>query len=390
LSEVKEKLAMAKPQQLNQAQTLDQLNRYMLMASARNKDAARVRAEWQSWFDALGWHERNVDPRVLIVGKACCVRFIACNGSSFGAERRTLRQGMTGDDVKAMQTIVGATSDGHFGPGTARAVVVWQKKNGLTADGVFGPASWAKSDSAGITDADRQKVLGLVGLTTAQSIADAQSPAATSVAPAQQDAPVAIVPSTAVAHPTIRLHSAGDSVKEWQGILGLNKDGHFGPATEKATKTFQASHRIKADGVVGPKTWMAAYSANTAMTNVAQPGVVIDSTGTLPPAMAPTTKEALAAPAGAAVMARPIGQPIKPSLIERLLHRSPKTAPSTDAILNSPSTNGHPGDFVGRASVSYWNPLTWRPVAQVLGVLFVGGSAVAISRETKHSKRASR
>jgi len=34
-------------------------------------------------------------------------------------------------------------------------------------------------------------------------------------------------------------------------------DGVFGPACEKAVRTFQESKRIAVDGVVGPKTWVA-------------------------------------------------------------------------------------------------------------------------------------
>jgi peptidoglycan hydrolase-like protein with peptidoglycan-binding domain len=384
---------MANPRtsrQLNQAQKLDQLNRYMITTSARNQDAARCRAEWAAWYDSLGWHERHMDPRIFVVGKERCIRFIACNGSSFGAERRTLRQGMTGDDVKTMQGIVGmSVRDGNFGPQTYKAVVNWQKANNLTPDGVFGPASWAKADSAssdgGITDADRERILGLVGLTAQHSAQQATGTAPTPVVPTVivENKPQP-VPSTAVAHPTIRLGSRGDAVKEWQGILGLTKDGNFGPATERATKAFQTSHRLTADGIVGPKTWMAAYSSYASTTNVAPPGAVVDSTGTLPPAMAPTTSQALYAPVGAPVMVRPIGAPIKPSLIERILGRAPKTAPPTSAVLSSSATDGSHGTFVQSASVVAWNPLTWPPVAQVLGVLFVGGGAVAISRKTKH------
>lgn len=57
---------------------------------------------------------------------------------------RTLRKGMTGDDVAKMQKAIGATADGDFGPGTLVAVKKWQKLNGLVADGIVGPATQAK------------------------------------------------------------------------------------------------------------------------------------------------------------------------------------------------------------------------------------------------------
>lgn len=54
---------------------------------------------------------------------------------------RTLKLGMTGDDVKAMQIALGVPADGSFGPKTKSAVVAFQLSKGLVADGVFGPAS---------------------------------------------------------------------------------------------------------------------------------------------------------------------------------------------------------------------------------------------------------
>ena len=45
--------------------------------------------------------------------------------------------------VKFVQSVVGATVDGVFGPGTERSVKSWQNANNLTADGLVGPATWA-------------------------------------------------------------------------------------------------------------------------------------------------------------------------------------------------------------------------------------------------------
>lgn len=56
----------------------------------------------------------------------------------------TVRVGSRGETVKAVQTKLGLTADGAFGPGTERAVKEWQAKNGLVADGIVGPKSLAK------------------------------------------------------------------------------------------------------------------------------------------------------------------------------------------------------------------------------------------------------
>ena len=67
------------------------------------------------------------------------------NGTSSGFYNsfinRTLKRGMTGEDVKRLQEFLGLMADGKFGPGTAAKVLEWQLQNGLKADGSFGPAS---------------------------------------------------------------------------------------------------------------------------------------------------------------------------------------------------------------------------------------------------------
>src|SRR3989344_5072338 len=55
----------------------------------------------------------------------------------------TLRVGSTGVQVQCLQTIVGATADGKFGPMTKAAVMAWQSGRGLVADGVVGPLTRA-------------------------------------------------------------------------------------------------------------------------------------------------------------------------------------------------------------------------------------------------------
>ena len=55
-----------------------------------------------------------------------------------------LKNGSKGEDVKQLQTLLGLTADGSFGPGTEAKVKAWQAANGLTADGIVGDGTWSK------------------------------------------------------------------------------------------------------------------------------------------------------------------------------------------------------------------------------------------------------
>jgi putative chitinase len=55
-----------------------------------------------------------------------------------------LKEGSRNPTVALVQEKLGIASDGIYGPGTARAVKRWQKKNNLVADGIVGPNTIAK------------------------------------------------------------------------------------------------------------------------------------------------------------------------------------------------------------------------------------------------------
>lgn len=55
-----------------------------------------------------------------------------------------LKIGSKGEDVKKLQTKLGLSADGSFGPGTEKAVKKWQIDNDLAADGIVGEGTWNK------------------------------------------------------------------------------------------------------------------------------------------------------------------------------------------------------------------------------------------------------
>jgi predicted chitinase len=72
----------------------------------------------------------------------------ASGGSAPAYPGTALRQGSSGASVKTMQQRLKDLGyslgvDGSFGPGTAKAVIAFQQKNGLGKDGVVGPNTWA-------------------------------------------------------------------------------------------------------------------------------------------------------------------------------------------------------------------------------------------------------
>ena len=72
---------------------------------------------------------------IMVVGFAA----VSVNSASADCTiTTTLRAGSVGAEVSCLQTIIGATADGKFGPMTKAAVMAWQAGHGLVADGVVG------------------------------------------------------------------------------------------------------------------------------------------------------------------------------------------------------------------------------------------------------------
>jgi zinc D-Ala-D-Ala carboxypeptidase len=100
----------------------------------------------------------------LVVGASAIVAPVLLSGSASAyGWTRTLRQGMTGADVKELQIRVAGFAaasashtrvaiDGDFGPGTLAAVRRFQSAYGVTADGVVAASTQAKLNALESSD----------------------------------------------------------------------------------------------------------------------------------------------------------------------------------------------------------------------------------------------
>ncbi len=146
----------------------------------------------------------------------------------------TLRKGMRGDAVKAMQERLeelGYYDDecsGYFGNNTFEAVKAFQKRNGLEVDGIAGPATLKKLDSS-----------------------SARKAAATSNDDNKADAKD---------DDTLRPGDSGSAVRALQtrlralGYFNHSVDGKYDSQVTEAVKAFQRRNGLTADGIAGAKT----------------------------------------------------------------------------------------------------------------------------------------
>lgn len=83
--------------------------------------------------------------KCLIAIKTCSSNSEVGCGNPNSKIKRILKVGTKGEDVKILQSLLGVTADGSFGPMTKAKVIEWQAQNGLKADGLFGSQSAAKA-----------------------------------------------------------------------------------------------------------------------------------------------------------------------------------------------------------------------------------------------------
>ena len=126
----------------------------------------------------------------------------------------------------------------------------------------------------------------------AQAVDDAKSGAWKD--PDKQQAAARPAPQGADYNQIMKRGSRGEGVKELQRNLGMTGDeidGIFGPATEKAVRTFQQNSGAKVDGIVGPETRaMIEKYANSPDQDTTQVDVDRPAKNTPAPGAAPAQK----------------------------------------------------------------------------------------------------
>lgn len=171
------------------------------------------------------------------------------------APTRILRPGMSGDDVKSVQSRLKAlgyytgTVDGNYGTGTMAAVASFQLRNNLSADGVAGKRTYKK-------------------LYSSDALSAISTPTST--------------PTTGVTRPTRLLYSGctGDDVKSVQqrlkdlGYLTDKVDGKYGANTVAAMCAFQLRNGLTGSGNGDTATYTILYSVNA----ITAEGKQVDST----------------------------------------------------------------------------------------------------------------
>lgn len=157
---------------------------------------------------------------------------------------RTLRLGMEGDDVAAVQRRLkelgyySKTVDGQYGSGTVTAVKAFQGRNGLKVDGVCGEDTIEAIYSDDAIDAGSS-------ITTPPAASTTEKPTR-----------------------TLKKGDSGNDVISVQnrlkalGYYTIKVDGQYGSGTVSAVKYFQARNGLTVDGKVGKQTVAVLYSAS--------------------------------------------------------------------------------------------------------------------------------
>ena len=180
-----------------------------------------------------------------------------------GTTSTNLRVGSSGDDVRDVQSFLGISADGQYGPQTRQAVMDFQRAQGLQVDGIVGDQTMSAirrqqtqrgRSASGGRPANESVELSAKELAHIASIMEA---------PNSPGPNVEVGRSSALNAGILRRGSSGDEVRQIQQLLvdrgydlgPAGVDGQFGRATERAIRDFQTQRGLTVDGIVGRQTF---------------------------------------------------------------------------------------------------------------------------------------
>lgn len=156
------------------------------------------------------------------------------------ALRPSLRRGAKGHSVRALQELLNASrelrglpkisEDGAFGGETERALREFQREHGISPSGEADDATWATLGGEDVVVATPEPT-------------DYQSSP--------------LLRRGHKGEPVRALHYLLNQHREAEGRPVLERDGDFGPATERALREFQREQGLPESGVTDPETWAA-------------------------------------------------------------------------------------------------------------------------------------
>ena len=235
------KLGVTGSEVLRLQKRLQELGYYTSAKDSRCKadDVAAIRSfQKKNGLDVDG--VAGYDTQVLLYSTNAIMDNGQLSGS-LGMSYETLKKGMYGDEVKAMQNrlielgYLSGKADGYYGTDTAEAVYYFQKANGLVRDGIAGEKT-------------------LIKLYATNAVKNPET-SATATPTAKPTTPPATI-TTAL----MRKGDSNESVKIMQqklislGYLNGTADGVFGNKTFTALKEFQKANALYADGIAGQST----------------------------------------------------------------------------------------------------------------------------------------
>ena len=121
-----------------------QLEAFVAFVKACGLADALARCDWPVFargYNGPAYRENRYDERLAAAFRS------HLGGAHADCACPLLKQGSRGAAVRALQSKLGVTADGIFGPNTRQAVIGFQRKHSLSPDGIVGENTWAALES---------------------------------------------------------------------------------------------------------------------------------------------------------------------------------------------------------------------------------------------------